>query len=197
MEKIIKNCNLKSFLQNILSHKGNQAIEIWNLAILPSKDHIKISIILTQVWSASTCEFVRTLNGHKRGIACLQYRDRLIVSGSSDFTIRLWDIECGNCLRVLEGHEELVRCIRFDSKRIVSGAYDGFVHTRDWGIYQIKFLQENHHLGLASGIGSPHSARHTPPQNIVRAYGTRVQATIWRVPHCGFIFRFHFCIRNF
>jgi hypothetical protein len=28
MEKIIKNCNLKSFLQNILSHKGNQAIEI-------------------------------------------------------------------------------------------------------------------------------------------------------------------------
>ena len=41
-----------------------------------------------QVWSTSTCEFVRTLNGHKRGIACLQYRDRLVVSGSSDNTIR-------------------------------------------------------------------------------------------------------------
>ncbi|MEQ2184754.1 hypothetical protein GOODEAATRI_011357, partial [Goodea atripinnis] len=40
------------------------------------------------VWSTSTCEFVRTLNGHKRGIACLQYRDRLVVSGSSDNTIR-------------------------------------------------------------------------------------------------------------
>ncbi|KAI5640811.1 D domain of beta-TrCP domain-containing protein [Phthorimaea operculella] len=53
-----------------------------------------------------------TLNGHKRGIACLQYRDRLVVSGSSDNTIRLWDIECGQCIRVLEGHEELVRCIR-------------------------------------------------------------------------------------
>lgn len=31
---------------------------------------------------------MRTLNGHKRGIACLQYRDRLVVSGSSDNTIR-------------------------------------------------------------------------------------------------------------
>ena len=41
-----------------------------------------------QVWSTGTCEFVRTLNGHKRGIACLQYRDRLVVSGSSDNTIR-------------------------------------------------------------------------------------------------------------
>lgn len=70
---------------------------------------------------------MRTLTGHRRGIACLQYRDRLVVSGSSDNTIRIWDIETGVCFRVLEGHEELVRCIRFDSKRIVSGAYDGLV----------------------------------------------------------------------
>lgn len=41
-----------------------------------------------KVWSADSCEFVRTLNGHRRGIACLQYRDRLIVSGSSDYSIR-------------------------------------------------------------------------------------------------------------
>ena len=40
------------------------------------------------------------------------FANRLVVSGSSDNTIRLWDIECGACLRTLEGHEELVRCIR-------------------------------------------------------------------------------------
>ncbi|CAF4192023.1 unnamed protein product, partial [Rotaria magnacalcarata] len=79
----------------------------------------------------TTCEFVRTLLGHKRGIACLQYRDKIVVSGSSDNTIRIWDIECGACLRILEGHDELVRCIRFDSKRIVSGAYDGKIKVWD------------------------------------------------------------------
>jgi len=84
-----------------------------------------------KVWNTNSCEFVRTLNGHKRGIACLQYHNDLVVSGSSDNTIRLWDIESGSCLRVLEGHEELVRCIRFDSKRIVSGAYDGKIKVWD------------------------------------------------------------------
>ena len=54
-----------------------------------------------------------------------------MVSGSSDNTIRLWDIESGSCLRVLEGHEELVRCIRFDDNRIVSGAYDGKIKVWD------------------------------------------------------------------
>ncbi|KJH43441.1 F-box domain protein [Dictyocaulus viviparus] len=68
-----------------------------------------------KVWSADNLEFVRTLSGHKRGIACLQ----------------LWDIHSGACLRVLEGHEELVRCIRFDDKRIVSGAYDGKIRVWD------------------------------------------------------------------
>lgn len=41
-----------------------------------------------KVWNTLDAEFVRTLVGHDRGIACLQYRDELIVSGSSDKTVR-------------------------------------------------------------------------------------------------------------
>ena len=70
------------------------------LSILMYVNICDLRLLYQQVWSTSTCEFVRTLNGHRRGIACLQYRDRLVVSGSSDNTIRLWDIESGTCLRL-------------------------------------------------------------------------------------------------
>ena len=43
---------------------------------------------LVQVWSTQQCEFVRTLSGHTRGIACLQYHGNLVVSGSSDCSIK-------------------------------------------------------------------------------------------------------------
>ena len=42
-----------------------------------------------KVWNTSSCEFVRTLNGHKRGIACLQYQNHLVVSGRYVFCLFL------------------------------------------------------------------------------------------------------------
>jgi F-box and WD-40 domain protein 1/11 len=115
----------------IVSASGDRTIKVWVI----KKNSFGLSSFNSLFFffsqDTTTCEFVRTLLGHKRGIACLQYRDKIVVSGSSDNTIRIWDIECGACLRILEGHDELVRCIRFDSKRIVSGAYDGKIKVWD------------------------------------------------------------------
>ena len=75
---------------NFLLHKDvTQAPKNFKVTCKDAVNLIILTVLLLpQVWSTSTCEFVRTLNGHKRGIACLQYRDRLVVSGSSDNTIR-------------------------------------------------------------------------------------------------------------
>jgi WD40 repeat protein len=66
------------------------------------------------------------LTGHTRGIAALQFdKKETAVSGSSDKTIRVWNINTGECVRVLAVHHDLVRSLHLDSVRIVSGSYDG------------------------------------------------------------------------
>lgn len=41
-----------------------------------------------KIWDTMNGTLLRTLRGHERGIACLQYRDGLIISGGSDNSIR-------------------------------------------------------------------------------------------------------------
>ena len=59
----------------IVSASGDRTIKVLSLQYF--SQHFSLNIFFSsQVWSTSSCEFVRTLNGHKRGIACLQYHDR-------------------------------------------------------------------------------------------------------------------------
>jgi len=49
-----------------------------------------------------------------------------IVSGSGDYTLRIWDADSGECLQTLRGHRSWVESVAWspDGKRIVSGADD-------------------------------------------------------------------------
>jgi WD40 repeat protein len=49
-----------------------------------------------------------------------------IVSGSDDYTVRIWDARTGTQLAVMDGHTDAVRCVAFssDGAYIVSGSRD-------------------------------------------------------------------------
>ena len=73
----------------------------------------------------------RQLNGHKEPITCLKisYDGRILVSGSEDCTLRVWELKTGHCYIILEGHTEIVLAVDIseDSSEIVSGGKDGVV----------------------------------------------------------------------
>lgn len=60
---------------------------------------------------------IRTLNGHEHAVTSVRFvpSDRsdknLLVSGSADRTMRLWDATTGFCVRVLKGHSDWVRSV--------------------------------------------------------------------------------------
>ncbi|WVQ64748.1 mitochondrial division protein 1 [Kwoniella botswanensis] len=54
----------------------------------------------TQVDIASPC--VRTLEGHSKSVTALYYEDGCLVTGSSDKTIRQWDVATGQCVLTMD-----------------------------------------------------------------------------------------------
>jgi WD40 repeat protein len=72
---------------------------------------------------------VTTIFGHSDAVwACGFSPDgRLLVSGSEDRTLKLWEVPSGKCLRTLEGHGDGVWACGFspDGSFLVSGSWDG------------------------------------------------------------------------
>ena len=58
---------------------------------------------------------------------------KLLVSGSDDNTVRLWDPMTGTCRAILEGHSDLVRAVAFspDGELLASGSDDNTVRVWD------------------------------------------------------------------
>lgn len=125
-------------LRNLPGYKrATESIQLWNRL---SSTCIRAGIRGT--WH------IRTLKGHKDRITSLSidYNCHRILSGSSDETLRLWDMETGECLRVLEGHTMDVRSVSMTSngRYALSGSADETI--RLWNLETgecLKILGEN------------------------------------------------------
>lgn len=55
--------------------------------------------------------------GHTGGVWSSQMRDNIIISGSTDRTLKVWNAETGECIHTLYGHTSTVRCMHLHEKR--------------------------------------------------------------------------------
>lgn len=100
---------------------------------------IKTFPIIADEWSPC----LQTLEGHSDWVRSVAFsgNSKLVASGSSDETVRIWDIEKWQCLQTLEGHSNWVQSVAFSGnlKLVASGSGDKTV--RIWDIEKGQCLQ--------------------------------------------------------
>ncbi len=89
----------------------------------PWKDVYSERCKVERNWRTGRCS-VKEFNGHTDGVMCLQFDDNMLVTGSYDTTIRVWDVASATLVRTLCGHERGVRALMFDDSKLISGSMD-------------------------------------------------------------------------
>ncbi|KWU43225.1 WD40 repeat-like protein [Rhodotorula sp. JG-1b] len=89
-------------------------------------------------WRRGTCS-ATVLSGHTDSITCLQVAEDLphpsfpvLMTGSWDRSVRIWNLETGKEVGILRGHTRGVRALQFDALKLVTGSMDSTLKIWNW-----------------------------------------------------------------
>lgn len=90
--------------------------------------------------------FVRVLTGHHHSVRAIAAHGDTLVSGSYDYTVRVWKISTGETLHRLAGHAQKVYSVVLDHKRnrCISGSMDNLVKVWSLDTGSVLFNLEGH-----------------------------------------------------
>ncbi|KAK9720638.1 Mitochondrial fission protein [Basidiobolus ranarum] len=71
----------------------------------------------------------KSLYGHDNTVTCIDFdlTSGLLVSGSTDTTVKVWDLNNYECIRTIQGHNDIIRCVQVQDHILATGSNDGTV----------------------------------------------------------------------
>jgi F-box and WD-40 domain protein CDC4 len=115
------------------------------------------------VYDAQTGQLLRRLRGHTAGIWASDVHENRLVTGSTDRSLRVWDLNTGNA-HIFRGHTSTVRCAKivlpvwYEEEQcfqppcplVVSGSRDGTL--RVWRIPEAGEAYYNDYVSASSSL---------------------------------------------
>ena len=110
--------------QTLVSGSRDTTIKIWHLHTITTYNSNSTNRLIGD-------GLIDTFTGHSDSInaVAISKNGQIIISGSEDNTIKLWELNTGECLATLEGHEAGIRAITIspDGQLLVSGSADNTI----------------------------------------------------------------------
>lgn len=113
------------------SAAGDNNDSYFSLKKRPWKDVYKDRFKVGTAWKYGRCS-TKVFKGHTNGVMCLQFDDNVLMTGSYDTTVKIWDINTGEELRTLTGHTSGIRALQFDDRKLMTGSLDHTAKLWDW-----------------------------------------------------------------
>jgi WD40 repeat protein len=138
-------------------------------------------------WSAE----LQTLEGHSKEVTSVAFSEdgQIIVSGSQDHTIRIWDVNSGLEIRKLEGHSGPVNSVAFSSEDIhilASGSDDCTIKL--WNIKTgllIQSLIVSEPVNLVTSLSANRSIMASSSGPSITVWNIQDNSEIWTCKHPG------------
>ncbi len=105
----------------------------------------------------------RILKGHTQTITCLGLtpKEDIVVSGSKDGTLRIWNIEEGECLQILKGHRSAITSLDIspNGRFIISASQDKKLRLWELETGRCIHCMEGHDLWVEHVLFTPDGRR--------------------------------------
>ncbi|KAI7291254.1 WD40 repeat-like protein [Hortaea werneckii] len=113
----------------------------------PWKDVYKDRFKVGTAWKYGRCS-TKVFKGHSNGVMCVQFDENVLITGSYDSTVKVWDIHTGEALRTLTGHTSGIRCLQFDDNKLMTGSLDSTLRLWNWRTGQCLRTFQAHSEGI-------------------------------------------------
>lgn len=137
----------------IVSGSRDMTIRVWRLPDLEKEPEVPLSTCLED--DVISQRFLKyKLVEHEHSVRDLAIHGNILVSGSYDNNVIVWNLETGKKVHVLKGHTMKVYCVAIDPKRrhCISGSLDASV--RIWGIDdgECKFVLQGTSICIQTSV---------------------------------------------
>ncbi|WPG98906.1 Hypothetical protein R9X50_00170600 [Acrodontium crateriforme] len=129
------------------SQNGNSESSYFQSQKRPWKDIYKDRFKVGTAWKYGRCT-TKVFKGHTNGVMCLQFDDNVLITGSYDTTVKVWDVNSGVELRTLTGHTGGIRCLQFDDTKLMTGSLDNTLRLWNWRTGQCLRTFQAHQQGI-------------------------------------------------